>query len=141
LESFNILNAPPVCNAGGPYVVECGGGTSTVVSIDGRQSSDANNDQLVADWRTNGCYRNGGNWIDHGGEIANPTAMVTTIAIPKYCSTVCYLSFGVSDGMGTSWCTSSTVTVQDTLPPAISAQANAMTVESDGAGNAQELES
>jgi hypothetical protein len=102
LQSFQPANSPPMCNAGGPYVAECAGPT-TSVTLDGSASSDPDCNTITFAWT--------GPFV--GGTASGPKPTV------QFSGTgVFNVNLTVSDGTATAMC-STTVTVQDTTPPSV----------------------
>ncbi|MBK7877639.1 MAG: hypothetical protein IPJ77_18275 [Planctomycetes bacterium] len=97
----------PVCDAGGPYNVECGDGPLTV-ALDATGSTGATSFL----WSTNFA----------GAVIADPTAAQTTVTFTPAATNCCpsqfYVSLTVGDGTRSRSC-STTVRVRDTQPPVI----------------------
>lgn len=101
-------NAPPECSAGGPYVAECQGGT-TSLQLDGSSSSDPEGTTLVYSWSSD-CP---------GILFDDPSSPTPTITIDSSMVPVnCEVTLAVSDGIDTCVC-SATVTVRDTTPPQV----------------------
>ncbi|MBI5364121.1 MAG: hypothetical protein HZA53_13150 [Planctomycetes bacterium] len=96
----------PVCNAGGPYVVECGSGP-LVVNLNATGSTGA----TTFLWSTNYA----------GAVIADPNAAQTTLTFTSSsncCNAQFYVALTVGDGTRTRSC-STVVRVTDTTPPVI----------------------
>jgi carbon monoxide dehydrogenase subunit G len=104
------LNQPPVCNAGGPYVAECQGASSTL-TLNGTGSSDPDNDPLSYSWWTTSCP--GGSFDDP----YSPTPILSVVTSSDY-TVVCDSTLSVDDGQESDSC-SRIVTIQDTTPPDI----------------------
>jgi hypothetical protein len=96
-------NRPPVCDANGPYAVQCTGG-STTVSLNGSHSSDPDGDALAFTWT--GTFA--------GGTVSGPTPIVT---FPGIGTSTVHLT--VSDPFESSSC-SAAVSILDTTPPILS---------------------
>lgn len=96
------INRPPVCNAGGPYTLECGGAT-TQLTLDGSGSSDPDGDSLTFSW--SGAYT-----------PANASGVAPTVTVSGLGNKA--ISLSVSDGSAGVSCNSS-ATVEDTLPPTV----------------------
>jgi hypothetical protein len=107
LAPFQPTNTPPVCNAGGPYVGECQGATTTV-ALNGSGSSDHDCDLLTFTWT--------GPFV--GGTA---TGAVANVAFPGTGDFM--VSLTVSDGAASAAC-SAMVTVRDTTAPSILCPAN-----------------
>ncbi len=103
-------NLPPVCDANGPYVAECGGAT-TEIMLDGTGSSDPDGDPLIYEWSSS-CP---GESFDDS-TIDQPRLTVDTSSGG---TVVCDTFLSVTDSKGLSDSCSSTVNVQDTTPPSI----------------------
>jgi photosystem II stability/assembly factor-like uncharacterized protein len=119
--SVNV-NLPPICDAGGPYEVECSGTTANVI-LDGTGSSDPDpGDTLSYLWATD-CPN---------GSFDDPTSPTPTLTMDTSpgCSLVCGITLTVTDSAGASNSCSTTVTVLDTIPPVITCPTD-RTVECD----------
>jgi hypothetical protein len=97
-------NQAPMCDHGGPYVVECQGGT-TAVTLDGSGSSDDGCVPLTFAW--SGAFE--------GGIASGESPTVSFVGLGTFPVTL-----QVSDGDLSSQC-DTTVTIQDTIPPLITA--------------------
>jgi hypothetical protein len=118
---FPFVNEPPVCDANGPYTIECGGATTTI-SLDGTGSSDPNSgagDFLTYSWSTD-CS---------GGTFGDPNSSMPVLSLAPGCYG-CNVSLTVTDIAGESDTCLSSVTVKDTLPPTLSCPAD-VTIECD----------
>lgn len=106
----NYPNAVPVANAGGPYVTECEG-TTTTVSLDGTGSYDLDDDPLSYSWTTD-CP---------GASFDDPTSPtpILTVDTSNGCSVDCTVTLTVTDDPGSTDTATSTVTISDTIPPEI----------------------
>ncbi len=102
LEPFQPANTPPACAAGGPYVAECAGATTSVL-LNGSASSDLDCDLLTFTWT--------GPFV--GGMATGPTPTVQFSGSGNF-----VVQLQVSDGTANSVC-NATVTIQDTTPPNI----------------------
>jgi hypothetical protein len=110
-----LCNGPPVCDPDGPYVAECAGNT-TSITLDGTGSSDPDaGDTLTYSWTTD-CP--GGSFDD--ASSATPTLTVDT---SLDCVVLCEVSLTVDDGEEADT-SSSTVTIEDTTPPSLTAPAD-----------------
>jgi len=104
---------PPFCHNGGPYTVECQGGT-TSLKLKGTGSYDPDGDSLSYLWTTD-CP---------GASFDDPTSVTPTLTIDTSSGTglVCNVTLKVTvvggDPEETSSCPT-TVTVVDTTPPTI----------------------
>jgi len=109
-----ITNEPPVCNAGGPYEVECNGSSPTVVLASA--STDPDGDVMTNSWSSSGCS---------GSAFSSSTAAAPTYSLNGLtsCSATCDVSLTVSDAEEASSC-STTVKIKDTTPPGIDCPAN-----------------
>ena len=99
-------NQAPTSEAGGPYVAECQGPTTTV-PLNGTGSTDPDGDTLTYSWTTN-CA---------GGTFNNPTAARPALTVQAgICHANCSVSLTVTDSGGLSHTDSATITVRDTTP-------------------------
>ncbi|MDD3641949.1 MAG: hypothetical protein PHQ19_00575 [Candidatus Krumholzibacteria bacterium] len=103
------INAPPVCDAGGPYSVTVDSDTAAVM-LDATGSSDADGDTLLFHWS-----------VDCGEvSIDDPLSATPVLTITGDC--LCVDSFTVevmvSDGYDTTTC-GSTVHIDDRRPPVV----------------------
>ena len=101
----------PVCNAGGPSQVECAG-TVTPVQLDGTGSFDPGGQPLSFQWSVS-CPN---------ATLLNPTSPTPTVLVDMSaaCSSACnQVTLRVAAG-GTSASCSTTYSVDDSTPPAIS---------------------
>ncbi|OPY76430.1 MAG: hypothetical protein A4E65_03169 [Syntrophorhabdus sp. PtaU1.Bin153] len=99
----HVVNRFPVCNAGGPYLAECAGST-TSIALNGTGSSDPDGDQLTYGW--SGSFT--------GGTATGPNP---TVQFPGTGSFT--VNLGVNDDFGGTASCRPTVNVVDTSPPAI----------------------
>jgi len=103
-------NRPPVADAGGPYLMDCGAGMRVV--LDGSRSSDPDEDPLIYAWSTD-CA---------GVRIMAPGSAITElerIAPSESCEATCSVSLVVSDPAGANASDEADVTVVDRTPPAV----------------------
>jgi hypothetical protein len=108
VELVPSVGCPPIADAGGPYVEECGGVT-TSVSLDGTGSSDPDPDDTLAyAWETD-CPGTG---FDDSTS-PKPTLSVNSIGGGVSCS----VTLAVTDEAGFSDSDTVTLTVEDTIPP------------------------
>jgi len=109
-----ITNEPPVCNAGGPYEVECNGSSPTVALVNA--STDPDGDPMTNSWSSSGCS---------GSAFSSSTAAAPTYSLNGLgtCSATCDVSLTVSDLEDSSSC-STTVTIKDTTAPGINCPAD-----------------
>jgi hypothetical protein len=103
------VNAPPVCDAGGPYTVVVETDTAYVI-LDAGSSSDAENDSLRFHWVI-GC----GETIIDDDSSAAPLLMITGECL---CVDSFAVELTVSDGYDGTTC-SSVVRIDDRRPPII----------------------
>ncbi len=99
----------PVCEAGGPYLVECNG-TATTLTLDGTGSSDPDSDDtLTYFWETD-CP---------GGIFDDPTSATPVLMLDSSpgCLVVCNVSLTVTDCAGNTDGCSTTLTVTDVTVP------------------------
>jgi hypothetical protein len=107
--SFQEAPPPPTCNAGGPYIAECGGACTTV-QLDGSRSTDTNGSPLTF-WWTSDCP---------GAVFDNPASPMPRLIFNSADLTdACKVTLIVSNAAGAWSPGDATVTVQDTLPPEI----------------------
>ncbi len=111
LAPFQPANSAPACAAGGPYVAECAGAT-TSVQLNGTGSSDFDCDPLTLTWT---------------GPFAGGSVSGTMPTVAFSGTGVFNVDLEVGDGDASSTCVTQ-VTVQDTTRPSISAPAD-VTVE------------
>lgn len=102
LAPFQPPNSAPACHAGGPYVRECAGAT-TSAALDGSASADHDCDPLSFLWT--GPFT--------GGSASGSTPTVQFPGTGAF-----NVALQVGDGTASSSC-NATVTVQDTLAPSI----------------------
>jgi hypothetical protein len=124
-------NAPPTCDAGGPYVAECAGLTTTI-ALDGSASADPDpNDTLSFAWTTD-CA---------AATFDDPTSPTPVLTLPASCPALpsCNVSLTVTDAAGASDSCSASLSIQDATPPQIACPPDGI-VECDGTGNLTELE-
>jgi hypothetical protein len=100
-----ICNEPPVCDAGGPYVEECDGVT-TSVTLDGSGSSDPDGNDLTHTWTNS---------------FGTATGEMPTVQFSGIGSFTVNLT--VDDGHGAQDTCEASVTVEDTAPPGIDCNA------------------
>lgn len=118
-------NQPPSCDAGGPYLIECNGqSTTSTNAISASGSSDAENDPLTYSWTTD-CP---------GGSFSSMTAESPTFSLNSNCGQNCAVYLTVSDGQSSTSCQGS-VGIVDTMAPTITKSASNKIVECDGSGN------
>jgi hypothetical protein len=104
-------NAPPRANPGISTSIECSGSLTTV-TLDGAGSIDPDGDPLTYSWT---------------GPFGTVTGSPVVVSLPRGAHTV---SLTVSDGKATDTA-SATVTIADTIPPAVSA-GTSVTLEATG---------
>ncbi len=121
-------NQAPTCDAGGPYLIECGNPTTSSGAVSASGSSDPDADSLTYLWTTN-CP---------GGSFSSNTAEMPTLTMNSDCCNNCSVTLAVSDGTATSTC-QATVGLVDTNAPTLTSSAANSTVECDGSGNAAAL--
>lgn len=103
------INTPPVCDAGGPYMVEITADTATV-TLDASASSDAEGDSLRFHWS-----------VDCDGaslDDATSAAPVLTITGGCLCVDSLVVSLEVSDGFDATTCDAA-VYLDDRRPPEV----------------------
>jgi hypothetical protein len=105
-----VINAPPVCDADGPYEQECQG-TATTLPLDGSGSTDPDGDPLTFLWTTD-CP--GGLFDDDTSSTPEMTLNSPATNLPS-----CGVGLVVEDSKGGSDSCSSDVTIVDTTPPDI----------------------
>jgi hypothetical protein len=103
------VDAPPVCNNGGPYTFECTG-PATQCQLDGTASFDPDGTPVTFFWFEECPF----------GFFADPTSPTPTYVIDMtgVCTRVCVFELRVTSGNQTVKCNSQ-VTVNDTQPPVI----------------------
>jgi len=101
---FDVMNKPPVANAGGDQTVECDGSHSAQVTLNGSKSTDPDGDKLDYRWT----------W-DSGA--ASGAVVTVRLATGTHCATLT-----VRDPSGHMDRRVVTVTVADTTPPDLSVQ-------------------
>jgi len=124
------FNEPPVCDAGGPYEVQCQGST-TAIQLDASASYDPDPDDVLSYSWSSDCP---------GAEFDDSNIVNPILTIDSGCSANCEVFQEVTDSHTQSDSCSATVTLTDTAPPAIDPPAADLTVESDGGGNQVELD-
>lgn len=107
------LNQPPVCNANGPYLAECSGGTTTI-QLDGSQSSDPDADQTLTYSWSSDCP---GASFDNASS-ATPLLTIDT-SIGCQAQWTCSVTLTVSDGIAQPQTCQAQVTVSDSNSPTI----------------------
>ena len=107
-------DAPPVCNAGGPYFAECQG-AQTIIQLDGTGSFDPEGTALTFKWISECPMVTFSNTTS-----ATPMAIITHTPGTPVCAESCIGNVGleVTSGGQKSAC-SFDITVDDTLPPVI----------------------
>jgi hypothetical protein len=114
---------PPVCNVAGPYSTECEDAVTDVL-LDGTGSFDPDSgDTITFAWDTD-CP--GANFDDP----ASPTPVLTLDSAAP-CPLVCNVTLTVTDDNGEYDTCSTTVTIEDTTPPAITCPPDVLLVGLD----------
>jgi uncharacterized delta-60 repeat protein len=109
----NPPNQAPVCDANGPYDVECG----VPATLDGSGSYDPDGDPLTFSWSTN-CT---------GGSFDDPSSMTPALTLfPSACVELCNVYIDVTDPGSLTDACSSNVNVADTQGPEITCPADVM---------------
>lgn len=103
------VNAPPACDAGGPYEVVVREDT-VHLTLDGTGSSDADGDTLTFTWSVD-CG-------DASFDDATAESPVLTLTGACLCVETLEVTLGVSDGYDTSYC-QAWITIQDRRPPVV----------------------
>ncbi len=103
----NLLNRPPVANAGPDQIVEATSPAGADVTLDGSGSSDPDNDPLTYTWRENGSV------------IATDQTSEITLALGIHT-----IVLTVNDGKGGTDTDEVIVNVVDTTPPTITVALN-----------------
>lgn len=122
LDPFQPANSAPVCDANGPYLAECEGVT-TAVLLDGSASSDEDCDRLEFIWT--------GEFVEESADGETP--MVTFAGLGSF-----VVDLEVLDAEASATC-GSEVTVEDTLPPALTAPEDITAECASAAGTPVEL--
>ena len=104
------LNAPPTCDAGGPYEVVVAADTARV-TLDAGSSSDAEGDPLSFRWSV---LCEGGAWFDDDHAVSP----VLTLTGDCLCVDSVMVELVVSDGSDSTLC-EATVRIDDRRPPTI----------------------
>jgi glycosidase len=121
-DGLTPVNDPPVCDANGPYEIECQGLT-TVLTLDGTGSSDTDAGDILSYAWSSSCP--GGSFDD--STIAMPMLTLNSSASS---TVLCNASLTVTDSAGASDTCSSLVSVSDVLPPSITCPSDT-TIECD----------
>jgi len=102
--------SPPICNAGGPYTVECSG-TVTDVQLNGLNSIDPEGAPLSFNWVT-----------DCPGQFSDATSGIPYLSVNTSpgCAVNCSISLTVVDIDGAAAECAATVAIRDLNPPTIS---------------------
>ena len=127
VDSGTTFNQSPTADANGPYSEECQG-SATAVQLDGTGSSDPEHDPLTYAWGSS-CL--GGTFDDDS--LSQPTLTVDTSTLNSPVN--CNVDLTVTDSATNSDSDTSTVTIQDTIPPNITCPANQL-VECTGPAGA-----
>jgi len=102
-EIYELINSPPVANAGPDQTVELSSTIGTEIQLDGSASSDPDGDILTYDWT----------WWDEG--LVSVSGMQPLVTLPPGMTVV---TLTVSDGFESDADTVQ-ITVEDTTPPQI----------------------
>lgn len=123
-------NAPPACDAGGPYQAECQG-AATSLGLSGAASHDPDGDLLSFAWSSD-CPN---------ASFDDPSSPTPTLTIRGggACTVACEVTLRVSDGVNPPVSCRQSVSIVDTQAPSLTTPAD-RTVECDGAGNAAALQ-
>jgi hypothetical protein len=116
-----VINLPPVAYAGLDQEIE-GTGLATSFTLNGINSSDPDGDLLTF------------SWTDANGSVGMGSTVTLNRALGRYISTLT-----VTDPDGLSSTDLISITIRDTLPPAIVAPANLTVNESDPSGTGVSL--
>ncbi len=101
-------NTPPATDAGGPYLVECGGGVTTV-ELYGLNTRDSDADPLTYEWTTD-CP---------GASIDDPTSATPTVTIDtSVAPATCLVTLVAFDGVDYRGDTAE-ISIADRLPPVL----------------------
>jgi subtilisin family serine protease len=112
-----LVNVPPICDANGPYVAECG----VALNLDGSGSIDPNGDPLAYEWS--------------GPIVGGSTTGETPSVIFPTPTGVKNINLEVDDGEDTDQC-SAPVIVEDTLMPVVTPPADVVEECTGPAGTA-----
>lgn len=105
-------NSPPLCDAGGDYAIECGGGAASI-RLDGTGSLDLEQDALSFRWTTD-CP---------GASFDDPNSATPELRVAAASENglVCSVTLSVSDGVNPAVSCDATVAIVDTTPPVLTA--------------------
>jgi hypothetical protein len=96
---FDIMNKPPIANAGNNLLAECNSNNNATVTLDGSASADPDNDELEYSW---------------SGSFGTRTGKITSVTLPV--GTHC-ITLTVKDPSGHIDKNKVSVTVQDKIGP------------------------
>ena len=108
------VNSPPVCDANGPYIAECGSPSNSIVTLDGSGSTDPDGDPLILyEWD-----------LDGDGQFDDATGETTPFLPLGSAGDMLIVGLAVTDIAGAVDACDASVAVIDTTAPDITCPAN-----------------